>query len=530
MKRILALVLGLALLCGCAPREQPQEAPMSDPVSPSVDGAPEELTKLTEPVEPEEPVPPVYADWSKLEDTENWEELCEWYWPEPASTLIPDDGYGLLLPYAGMELSMVDSYGWDNYRYGLVTSEGKVAVEPVYDSVSQLYRYREGWRSEPLPVYVLARSERLGNGEGIQLRGVAAMDGSWSTELIYDAVFAVGDTRLLLVDPDGYGWFCDLQGNVTASGLDRSVFEFWGTWWREIGGISSSTACLNAADGNGSWLIDFESGMQRHLPDVQYCRMWLAGDDLTPATHTNQLTGYLDREGNWVIAPQFTDADVFYGSYALATRGEYNDRVLIDRKGNTVLEPEGRLEAIFIDGSFYYLDIGDDDTIYGVYNMQAEAISHPAVGHTRLESWSALCWQDAGGAQWVWDGRESWQVDLNGAVLQGVYGSLLLLWQEDPETFESKSGVYDVEQSRWIIPMQSAGCNILEDSVTGEFYVLCGYQNCTVYNAEGEKLFSAVQVGTPADGCFTVQTGIWTGLLDRNGQWIMRRHMQTSGD
>ena len=111
-------------------------------------------------------------------------------------------------------------------------------------------------------------------------------------------------------------------------------------------------------------------------------------------------------------------------------------------------------------------------------------------------------------------------------VLSSRY-SICLLYTS---TFESKSGVYDVEQSRWIIPMQSTGCSILEDSVTGEFYVLCGYQNCTIYNAEGEKLFSAVQVGTPADGCFTVQTGIWTGLLDRNGQWIMRRHMQTSGD
>lgn len=521
MKRMFAWLLLLGLLCGCAPAEQPEA-----PGGPDGQGAGEQR-----PAAVENPPAPVYADWSKLPAPEQGQVLCRQYWGEPQQELKPDGGYGTLLPYRGEELHVItalDGDGWDRYRYGLATAEGLVAVEPVYDGVYPLYLYREDRSGGvPLPVYVLEQTQR-GEEADARLIAVAARDGSWCTEARYTAAYAVGEERLLLIDRDGGSWFCDLRGRVTAAGLKKPVAELWGPWWKELMGISSETVCMSDISGSGCRLADFESGLERYLPEVQYCSRWLAGSELA-AAGDGQRNGYLDRQGNWAIAPQYETANEFQKGLALVRRGTDDPWQLIDRQGNPVLTfPGASVNMLQIGEALYYLNTDADSRILGICDAAGNQLEHPAVGGTYRNGWPMLEWLDGRGTHWCWNGREAVQLPA-GFRLSDAEGDLAVL-QQETEDWSGACGAYSLGRKTWILPPEQSVLVLLRDTVTDEVWLMDGYGGGTVWDQNGEKLFSAASLDAPADGVFSVQSGVWTGLMNRDGEWLLRRCLQTAND
>ena len=519
MKKVYAtfLLLFFILLCSCAMQEAPDNRPL-----------PAEPSQAPMAAEEAELVSSVYADWSKLAGQEIREASYSSYWPEPQNMLIPDDGYEMLLPFVGLELnvhSKLEGVSWDEYRYGLATAAGALVVEPVYDSVYQL-SYMTGTDSQAMPVYVLTQTQCLDGGNGKLLRGAAAVDGSWCTELAYDAIFAIGPDRLLLVDASGFSWFCDMKGNVTRTALQESVFAFWGEWWMEMGGIHSDIACFPAENGDGCWLLNFTTGAKKHLTDVRYCTGFWWDDDMLPAMDRNLRVGYLNAEGEWAIQPQFTNANSFAGEFALVSGSDYDDQFFIDGQGNTVLKPQGHFMEISASDQKLYLDLDASNIILAVYDTRLQPLPISAVGNTWIENWSNLLWKDEQGSLWIWNGEEGVDATepLADAEFNGLYGKLLRFWRE------GQYGVYDLEAGRWLFALNMKYQSFLEDTITGEVYIMDGYTGGTVYDCTGQKLFTAAQVGAPTDGIFSVRTGAWSGLMDRDGRWRIRYPIQTGND
>ena len=173
------------------------------------------------------PVPSVQVDWSKLEQDEPVRQANrdEGRWYAGAMTaLIPSEEYGPLVPYVGSLAysfhSWTDQNGqeqtwyssWGSPLYGLMTREGKMVVDPVYQSVAQPAFYWQG-ATTYLPVLILtqAREEWMDTNNG-QRCAVAALDGSWCTDFEF-WLYTNREDELLLVGPKGLTWMDAASGN-----------------------------------------------------------------------------------------------------------------------------------------------------------------------------------------------------------------------------------------------------------------------------------------------------------------------------
>lgn len=513
MKRIGALFLPLALLCGC-------NAPAA-----TVTPVPENVAEKP----PEQPVPAssVFADWSKLTQYEPPHESYTRYWPEETKKLIPADDYGALLPIAGLQMNL----DWFEYRYGLATADGRLVVDPVYDSVLQLSTLNHlTGQPEYLPVYQLQQTAYDSGDEGKQLCGLAALDGSWCTEIIYTACCqtAAGDQYILMTEDQSI-WLCDENGVVTPRPMTQNLSSLLPAEWLEMHGWRGEIVCVKAASGKGCWLIDYYNGRQIFLPDVAYCFGWGQGDIWAPATATNGLEGYLDRDGNWAIRPQFFSAEAFAGDYAQAHISGEKRFVMIDRQGNVVLRAQGHMRLCANGGQLRYVDVGGMDKILAVYDEQLRPLEHPSIGCAVSGMWQGLYWLDTAGQAWCEVAGQAYCLPM-GMQLRRLDGLLATVEQ----TGQNTVGVYDLETERWVIPVRDAwDMQSMVDPDTGvNYFVERVYDtnSVVVYAADGRELFRATGISTVRCGLFSITYGEWSGIVNERGEWLMRYHMQTNSD
>lgn len=211
--RCLALLLSTLLLAGCAPS------------GPAASSAPAEGKGASG----------VQVDWSRLEertgrlpDTDGG----RWY-PDRTDRLIPGPDYGPLVPYVGGQAYSFNRWEWEGEvqeyfsdwptaLYGLMTREGKIVVDPVYQHVTP-YTCRQGGEDLTLPVLLLAQVDKAWKDSNSGLRyAVAAEDGSWITDFAF-VTYTNREDRLFLLRPEG----CTVLDSATGARQDWS--------WAELG-------------------------------------------------------------------------------------------------------------------------------------------------------------------------------------------------------------------------------------------------------------------------------------------------------
>jgi len=222
-KAWLCALLCAALLAGCAaPGGSSSVGSSAGDVSPGGSESASQSAPPHQSVQP--PAPPagpnVQVDWSKLEGTDA--ESTPWqadvtagrWFAQPTDHLIPGEDYGELLPYVGERAYTVmrweDEQGnqqvwtdtYPSFIYGLMTRDGRIVVDPVYQNVTQPTTVAEG-EIRPLPILLLtqAREEWSGENNG-QRMAVCALDGSWCTDFIFWECAYRGE-EMMLVGPEG---------------------------------------------------------------------------------------------------------------------------------------------------------------------------------------------------------------------------------------------------------------------------------------------------------------------------------------
>lgn len=218
-KRCLALLLSVLLLAGCAPSGPEASS------GPAASSAPAEGKGASG----------VQVDWSRLEertgrlpDTDGG----RWY-PDCTDHLIPGPDYGPLVPYVGGQAYSFNRWEWEGEvqeyfsdwptaLYGLMTREGKIVVDPVYQHVTP-YTCRQGGEDLTLPVLLLAQVDEAWKDSNSGLRyAVAAEDGSWITDFAF-VTYTNREDRLFLLRPEG----CTVLDSATGARQDWS--------WAELG-------------------------------------------------------------------------------------------------------------------------------------------------------------------------------------------------------------------------------------------------------------------------------------------------------
>lgn len=323
MKRLIAALLPLLILAGCA-------APVGPDAAPPAGVKPETVSPAG--VEPEA-VSPVYTDWSKLTPYEPPQAVYTLHAGYRADGAFePRGDYGALLPYIG-RYSTMERYVIDYLPlFGLVTDTGELVSDAVYTGA----RFFDG--------FLLLYRETSGGTLSCTL---TAADGRWAREL--------GDSRYVNSG-------CGLLMTVTSGGLDlwntngEAVAHFDGALftsrfgeelnWGGEGGpfvdwvddkLGYGTTYLIGGefqDDGIPFYLDFSSGAVTDVPpegcapEIDYSA--IAGD--APEPPAVEGCNYLDP-----ITDPVTGETYFYGYYRDGEDGE-GRYALFDGAGRLLIE------------------------------------------------------------------------------------------------------------------------------------------------------------------------------------------------
>lgn len=166
-KTVFLLLVALLLLCGgCTPKtvETPPPTPSN--------------------IIPDDPA--VKTDWSQLTPYERLEPIYTRRYAEFTDTLIPADDYGPLIPFLGDKLGGLNGEGC---RYGLVTLQGEIVVDPVFSLVWQGGHVGNGWDQPVTPYFLVSKEQStsaIDEWSEATRWALMAGDGSWITDFKYD--------------------------------------------------------------------------------------------------------------------------------------------------------------------------------------------------------------------------------------------------------------------------------------------------------------------------------------------------------
>ncbi len=488
---------------------------------------------------PGESLSPVYTDWSKLESYRPDRGLYTRYYDRPVDRLLAvEGGYGgPLVPFVGSRQGGADGWG-SLIKYGLATADGTVVCDPVYRSV-----YTENGCLVLRRIGVWAVPDRV---------TVAAPDGSWVLESEYRAVWSMSDGRLLLADTAGGLWFCDGSGALTPSPLNEELARRQEADWEallERGSFYDGTGIFPEWERSESWLLNAATGEVKCLPDVAYCYGWPDGDPLAVAQSADEKWGYLDRNGDWAIPPQFRWAGEFRGDCAEAELAE-GGSALIDRSGRVVARIQGSLyTATDRNGTVYYLDRTWDETgetITAIYDEKGQLLpDHPLAGRegTVYLYYCAFATaedqvignstvRDGIMTLWDYDGTVLGTVEwAQGISVQSCENSRAVLhrWTAADGT---SSGVYDLETGAWVVPMEKY--SNIQVSTDGSDMVYLAWPKYAdgydILRADGTFIAHVDIFDDFAQGLLRCERGNAAVWLDLNGEETFRWPIQSNSD
>ena len=310
---------------------------------------------------------------------------------EAMTELMPNNDYGMLLPYAGSYV--VTEYNRIQIqKYGLVSVKGVAVTDPVYDSVNMGELYIGS--PKRFPVYLLGMDQP--NSENsyytIRLHAVCALDGSWVTPLEYMNVSFSETVMTMVRDYGNYDIdVFDLKGNLL-----YNVSEFG--WVKDLGPYSAYSIS-SSCDTEGYVVVEMKDGTSGylHLPtgilkktEFYHGSQFANGLAAVAIPDSRSLTekylwGYINTEFELVIDCQYDWANSFINGYALVREMSEASEVqqLINTHGDVLMSVKDATITILDDGKgfmvvehlnwepkYYSIDLAEINAYskYGIVN------------------------------------------------------------------------------------------------------------------------------------------------------------------
>lgn len=482
--------------------------------------------------------PRVKTDYSKLTPYEAPTDIVAYFYEDTPKYLTANSGYGTLVPYIG-EVHYGDG-NWSSELYGLATLDGKIVCGASYSNIYRMYLYDyTDSTSTPLPIYQLT----LNDGD-LQIVA-AAIDGSWATETSYAwfNTFENGFCGIRInpdYDPEQDDWaayysgvdFYDYDGSLIYRSEDivkLLEIEMVSVYYFAEADLLSDIFPLQTS-GDEAWY--FDSGFNRLYGPYAYASGFYYG--LAAATEDGVNWGYIDAAGNWAIKPDFSTAESFDGhGHAFVRRDGIP--MIINKNGDVILSLSSSQSGYIWRTDFgYAVEIWSPDARSEFYDYEVK----------KVEAWLWLTEQgyryngdgvftrsDEDGLS-ISDGTKTLYVE-GGSYLSGsmlIDGKIALIvsvsyednWRYQMPDMDGNDlfpELSDVEYSYF-----------MSDYISDEKYIVTGAAMGKTYNyrwsvmtASGETLISNVDsVYNAYNGMFCVTAGFYTGLMDANGEWVIR--------
>ena len=351
-KNLLILTLCLLTLCAAC-EKQPLPA--------------ESLPPATEAVPPAgtEPQPRVRTDYSGLTPRTprlKYTRLGDGPLPE----LVPSHGYGDLLPYIGATTS-APGYGGSVSTYGLVTADGMIVTDAVYNRIERVTTY-DGYEVAEFPAYLLTRYPPSSEPGWDSVQAVCALDGSWITPFDYLYAMFNSDVMLLVRDYNSYDIDVYDYGGRFLYNMSRLPWisdasdDFWQLQYNGAEGYTHAIM----RDGSIAF-VDLMTGEPSY---TEYTGAGQFSEGLV-SVYKDGLWGFADKAFELVIPCEYEHAQSFrFGRAVVQLPGGLSR--LIDKNGRTLLATDGTS----------YIEESWDGTGYVVYNYQSgvsEFYSHDLV-------------------------------------------------------------------------------------------------------------------------------------------------------
>ena len=470
---------------------------------------------------------PAVVEWD-LGETAPLTEIYTRLSAEPMTELVPSDDYGPLLTYVGAVVP--DEWG-DLERYGLVTREGMMVTDPIYDWVGRLSYYNG---SESVAVDLLRLTRTIGTPAGQEQRSaLAAPDGSWVTGFDWLWAEAVSSDRIWVVEPSGDGVMLDLELNE----LWRLPLSEEGDVWDYQGGINGGMGWLNGTAFFRQGVVDLE-GTILNTEENGVSTVGSFHDGLAIANRAGnwQTWGYINKAGEWGIEPAYSAANDFHNGKAIVVTEGGGSRI-IDTEGNLLLEADGKFQVRSSpQGDWYmnYTEVFGSQTVQyligGVYDQDLNPLEWDWVGERAFWGGDSYMWRTTGNGVEVGNPYESTFFPVSDdAELYIEDDDIILFLHGDWEGWSA----WDMDGNCLFPETECDYLNIVEDSLTGERYFCVQTEGRYVlYDLKG-KFLTDCGSGWPHiwDGLLSVQTDLSYGYKNLDGEWVFRISlMKSQGD
>lgn len=233
---------------------------------------------------------------------------CMKEFPEEPETASPS-----LVPYmAGFKSDEENGY-WAESFYGLMTADGEVVAEPIYNS----YRTLEfGGKT----YYCMQITEGEWEDTVYKKSLLISADGEWQVE-INDNISALSENRIISEHLDGSFNVYDYSGNKVFSGNENQSVDTTGN-----GFYNGLLVVFDFLSDNGYTTVVDENG-KVVLDKLDYCGPFITGKAVA-SYDREEGYGIITPEGEWLLEPKYTDIKAVDGKYFIAI--DFNREYIYD--------------------------------------------------------------------------------------------------------------------------------------------------------------------------------------------------------
>jgi hypothetical protein len=464
-----------------------------------------------------------------LTDFQPPEEISYRLSDDPLTELTPADDYGTLLPYIGAYY--YDDSGTRLNRYGLVTADGMIVLDPVLTTLD-LASYSAAGKTTWLAVYIMGKYAVGDDGAGRTVYALAGKDGSWATGFDYSQVIPMELGVLCVVDGTANAAVCydetgavvfDTRNFSSLSRLAPGSVTSLGSCSAGYMTIDYTNDQRGFMDKNGS-ILNRNTQMASYFDDVRPFSEGLAAVELYDKWN------YIDTTGYYAIYGLFDEAGDFRNGVAVVKKdGVYT---AIDTK-NTVLKEFPDAETVTPQDNYIYVKNTDGTEHYYLTPAMTEANIYDKEVHMCADGYWVV---GADGVRMrTFAGNEFY---FSGAVeLEACSGDGLYLLKLADGSF----AVMD-EYSR-VVVTDDNGLGFVSDSGTGETYIFKYTGNgASLYTSSGalaadgavlrdtESGYTGSASGADygPDGGYTLCADQYTsGLKNAENDWMFRIRVDT---
>ena len=466
----------------------------------------------------------VKTDYSGLTPYQPPEELCTRLTEGPMPELKPSADYGKLLPYVGAAL-----YGDSGYLsfnlFGLATERGVIVTDPVFARAFQGSYYDDSeYSSTYVPAYALVRLTepvKLDDPWNSNRYAACALDGSWITAFDYTSITFTDKVIIAMRsyeknDVD----VLDYSGRLLYNSASLGCFDLLQpqTGYSFLNGYGDGLIAAPLASGKTVY-IDALTGAERYT-DYGQAEEFSGG--MARVTE-NGLTGFINRDFQLIIKPQFLYADNFSNGKSVVQRQD-NSYAVIDTEGAVLYDSPYLISRY--DRSTYSVYDSNNTTRY--YDKNFNEISSDGNPLTPLsDGW--YTYPVDGGAVLL-NGREKYTLEGIGAgSVSGVAGGLVYYYVNQPDTWAQ--GVKTLN-GKDILPLtENASVYLVTSTKTGDVFIGVSYygktgsdQTFKILDRDGNTVLSGTGYAAYNDqlDLFQVYGEQFFGYADTAGKYVFR--------